>query len=72
MNPTTSVALSGTGLNQADLNLSTASLAFVPTLDDGSGGRTSTLTFVIKNVGTQTLIVAKNGMSLLAACTIAI
>ena len=66
MNPTTSIALAGTGLNQPDLNLSGTSLSFPATLDDGSGGRTSTMTFVIKDVGTQALVVAKNGLSLLA------
>ena len=66
VNPTTSIALAGTGLNQPDLNLSGTSLSFPATLDDGSGGRTSTMTFVIKDVGTQALVVAKNGLSLLA------
>ena len=66
VNPTTSIALAGTGLNQPDLNLSGTSLSFPATLDDGSGGRTSTMTFVIKDVGTQVLVVAKNGLSLLA------
>ncbi len=71
--PTTSVALSGTGLNQPALVVTDSDTpnndlqqSFPPTLNDGAGGQSSTRTVQLTNIGTQPLVVAQNGIQLLA------
>ena len=72
VNPTTTVGLSGTGLNQPGLVVSYAGsttsgppLTFPATLDDGAGGVSTTQTVQLTNIGTQPLIVSKNGIATL-------
>ncbi len=72
VHPTATVALSGTGLNQPGLAVSytgstTAGqpLTFPATLDDGAGGVSTTETVQLTNIGTQPLIISKNGIATL-------
>ena len=69
VNPTTSIALTGTGLNQPSLLVTGSAapnnltLGFPATLDDGPGNRTSTQTVQLTNIGTQPLVVSQNGIT---------
>ena len=70
VSPTTSIALSGTGLNQPVLVVTDSgapnnlNLGFPATLDDGPGGRSATQTVQLTNIGTQPLVVSQNGIVL--------
>jgi YD repeat-containing protein len=66
---TVSVALSGSGLAQPGLSFADSSgvagdriVTFDPTLNDGAGDRNRTQTVTLKNIGTQPLVVAQNGI----------
>jgi RHS repeat-associated protein len=71
VSPIMSVALTGTGLDQPALAVAQSAtpisnLSFPATLNDGAGGQSSSSAIQLTNIGTQPLVVAKNGIQLLA------
>jgi YD repeat-containing protein len=72
VHPTTKIPLQGTGLGQPIIVCTGAgsvpgnlAVSFPPTLDDGAGGKLSTTTVQLTNIGTIPLIIAKNGVQVL-------
>jgi RHS repeat-associated protein len=76
LSPTTTVALSGTGLDQPSLSLADAdsgpALSFPATLNDGAGGHSTTRVLHVTNVGSQPLTVNQNGVLVLGGANFSV